>query len=202
MRKATRAARALVTNILVHAFDDNFSVNYLIPQDKRRKQRIKRMMEYSFDQCLRAGAVYLNETETACALVLFPEQKKHDLQGLWLDAKLIAQCIGIGNMRKAMKREILIKQQYPDGPAYYLWFLGVHPDCQKQGLGSALLQELQQDAVQQNRRILLETSVARNVSWYEQSGFEVYRQLDFGNPLYLLQFTGSQSARQDRQSHK
>lgn len=40
-----------VVDILVSSFDDNKSVNYIIKQDTKRTQRIKRLMEYSFDIC-------------------------------------------------------------------------------------------------------------------------------------------------------
>nr|WP_294897567.1 hypothetical protein [uncultured Pedobacter sp.] len=61
------------------AFDENLSVNYIVKKDKHRVERIKVLMDYSFDMCRRYGEVYLSEDENACALVLFPDLKKDNL---------------------------------------------------------------------------------------------------------------------------
>ena len=61
MIQAQHADKALVIDILCKSFDQNKSVNYIVKQDSRRKQRIRILMNYSFEVCYRFGNVYLSE---------------------------------------------------------------------------------------------------------------------------------------------
>ncbi len=186
MSKASRQDRELIVDILSRAFDDNKSVNYVVTQDRQRARRIRRLMAYSFDLCFRFGKVYLSADKKACALVLLPDQKRFTLSILWLDLKLALFGIGPGNLRKVMNRESQIKQARTDQAIYYLWFIGVTPAEQSKGAGTALLEAVLQDSLEMQRPVYLETSVPSNVAWYQRRGFEIYRELNVGYPLFFL----------------
>ncbi|RYX87519.1 N-acetyltransferase [bacterium] len=192
MIKAGRKDKALIIDILSDAFDENQSVNYIVMQDEHRKVRIRALMNYSFEICYRFGAVYLSNDKTACALVLHPDQKKFSLATVWLDLKLVFNAIGLTRAAKAMSRENAIKSNYPKKPIYYLWFLGVLSPFQHTGTGTQLLKEVIKDSQTQKRPIYLETSTLKNIPWYQNNGFEIYNELDFGYKLYLLK-TGSEA---------
>jgi hypothetical protein len=66
MIKANYGDKERIIKILAQSFDDNKSVNYIIPQDKKRKQRIRQLMAYSFDICLQYGKVFLSDDKKAC----------------------------------------------------------------------------------------------------------------------------------------
>lgn len=87
------------------------------------------------------GDVFLSDDNKACALILYPDTKKFTVKSALLDVKLIFQAIGISNISKTIKREKLIKQIQPETQMSYLWFIGVHPDAQGNGIGSLLLEE-------------------------------------------------------------
>jgi hypothetical protein len=186
MIKAQTTDRALVTNMLAQCFDDNKSVNYLIPQDRHRIRRIVRLMEYSFDYCRLFGDVYLSNDGQGCALVVYPWKVKTSFRSTLLDVRLILRCIGLTNIRKALQREATIKKLHPREPFCYLWFIGVAPNVQGKGIGSTLLRELLEQCDQEGLPVYLETSVERNVPWYQQSGFSVYNELDWGYRLYCM----------------
>lgn len=186
MRSATRTDKPLVTDLLSAAFDDNLSVNYIVHQNDKRKQRIRALMDYSFEVCYRFGKVWLSEDCKACALVLYPHQKKINLYAVWLDVKLIFTAVGIGGIKKALDREAKIKAKQPKEPMAYLWFIGVSPLYQHQGTGSKLLQQVIADAEQQGLPVYLETSTERNLPWYEQHGFTEYDTLDLSYTLHFL----------------
>ncbi len=66
----------------------------------------------------------------------------------------------------------------------YLWFIGVMPGTQRQGIGRQLLREV---VAHSGRPVYLETSMSENVQWYEKNGFEVYHTLHFDYAdLYML----------------
>ena len=101
MVEATHRDKELVVEILAQSFHDNLSVNYLIPQDSKRVQRIKELMAYSFDLCRLWGKVWLTEDKRACALVIFPDLKRTTLPSLLLMGRLILKSIGFLNIAKA-----------------------------------------------------------------------------------------------------
>jgi len=186
MIKAQPQDKELVTTLLTQCFDGNKSVNYIIPQDRHRTRGIQRLMEYSFDYCRLFGEVYLSDDKQGCALIIYPQQVKTTLRSILLDLRLIFRCIGLVNLRKALQREAMIKKLHPREPFCYLWFIGVAPKSQQKGIGSKLLKELLDQCNRQDLPVYLETSVERNIPWYEQSGFTTYNQLDLGYTLYCM----------------
>lgn len=186
MRKATSTDKPVIIDILSKSFDDNKSVNYIVQQDEKREQRIRALMDYSYEVCDAFGEVFISDDKKACALVLFPDQKKTTLNSILLDAKLILSCVGIGNIGKAMSRESKIKAIQPKDDMYYLWFIGVDPKSQSQGAGTKIMNELIAKSEKMNRPIYLETSTMKNLPWYKKSGFEVYNELDLGYNLFFL----------------
>ncbi|MDQ2721584.1 MAG: GNAT family N-acetyltransferase [Bacteroidota bacterium] len=186
MIKATYQDKDRVVNILAESFDDNKSVNYIIIQDKKRNQRIRKLMAYSFDICYLFGEVYLTNDKSGCALILLPDKKKYNLKSILLDIKLVVSCIEIFNIKKAMKRESKIKKLHPKELMYYLWFIGVENKMQNSGIGSSLMEEVIKDSQLKERSIFLETSTLKNISWYEKFGFKIYNELDLGYQLFFM----------------
>jgi GNAT superfamily N-acetyltransferase len=186
MQRATYNDKNLVVNILTKSFDDNKSVNYIVNQDAKRVQRIRRLMDYSYDQCELFGDIFLSEDKTGCALIIKPDMKRTTLRSILLDIQFVVRCLGLGNVKKAMQRESKIKKVHPDGLLYYLWFIGVDPISQNKGVGSKLMNEIIAEGTKQNRTICLETSTLKNIPWYEKFGFTIYNQFDFGYRLFCL----------------
>jgi len=186
MIRATRSDKELIVGILTNSFADNKSVNYIIQQDSKRIERIKSLMEYSFEVCLMFGEVFISADKKGCALILFPDKKKTTVNSLLLDLKLLLKSTGLQNAIKAMKREEAIQKLHPDGLLYYLWFIGVDNSEQNKGIGSALLQEVITQATLQKRLVILETSTEKNIPWYEKHGFKMYNKLNLGYNLYFL----------------
>ena len=85
-----------------------------------------------------------------------------------------------------MKRESEIKKLHPKELMYYLWFIGVDPMEQHQGIGSALMQDVIGESIKMKRSIYLETSTLKNLPWYEKFGFTIYNELDLDYKLYFM----------------
>jgi hypothetical protein len=107
MIKATSSDKELIVNILTDSFSQNQSVNYIIKQDKKRVERIRALMDYSFEMCFLFGDIYLSDDKKGCALILNPDKKKTTLQSIYLDSKLVIKCLGFKNLFKAMRREAI-----------------------------------------------------------------------------------------------
>jgi ribosomal protein S18 acetylase RimI-like enzyme len=186
MRIANQADRQHVINVLTLAFDQNKSVNYVVKQDVYRVDRIRQLMEYSFEYCKAFGEVYLSDDAKACAFILFPDRKKTTFKSILWDAKLASKVIGLPRVFQVLKRESLIKQNHPKQPITYLWFIGVDPHAQGKGIGSKLLNDVISMNEKKQRPIYLETSVEKNLAWYRSFGFEIYKTLELSYNLFLL----------------
>ncbi|RKD15107.1 acetyltransferase [Pelobium manganitolerans] len=186
MKKAQYTDKDLIVDILTKSFESNQSVNYIVKQDAKRIERIKALMDYSFEVCYLFGDVFLSDDSKACALIVYPDKKKSTLKSTLLDIKLILQAVGLGNISKTLKREKLIGSIQPKIPMLYLWFIGVDPDSQGRGIGSKLLQEVVDFSNSNTRPIYLETSTVKNLPWYEKFGFEVYNEQDLTYHLYFF----------------
>ncbi|MCD9017564.1 GNAT family N-acetyltransferase [Parachryseolinea silvisoli] len=190
MRRAEDTDRALVVDILVKSFHDNKSVNHVVKQDRHKAKRMKALMEYSFDLCLSFGEIWIGDGNTGCALILYPREKKQTLRSILLDIKVAIFAIGLLRVASIAKREQAIKGHHPKGDITYLWFIGVDPKYQHQGIGSTLLLNVIDRSKMAQRPIYLETSSLKNVAWYNSFGFEVFEMLEFSYTLFLFRRTG------------
>ncbi|MFT3980623.1 MAG: GNAT family N-acetyltransferase [Ferruginibacter sp.] len=186
MIKATISDKPIVSAILAEAFDQNNSVNYIVKQDENRRQRIRWLMDYSFDACYASGEVFLSNNKEACALILYPDRQKFSLSNVMADLKFILRVSSITRLRKLLNREKKIKALQPKGKLCYIWFIGVAPGLQGNGIGSSLLSGILDHCSSSDRTICLETSVTSNISWYKKHGFYIYNTLYLGYHLYFL----------------
>jgi len=179
------ANRSRIVDILCDSFDTNKSVNFVVKQDARRKERLRFLIEYCFEKALSSGAIYLSEDKNCCALVIDPEKTKTTFKSIWWDLKLVFKTIGINRAIKVMKREKLSDSFNPKQPFVYLWYLGVASEAQGQGLGSTALHEL---IVDQELPIFLKTSTQRNFPFYEKNGFKkvgIIDDIEYELRMYL-----------------
>lgn len=186
MIKAETVDKHLVIQLLSKSFQANQSVNYIVRQDEKRLKRIAALMDYSYEMCNLFGDVWLSEDRKACALVMYPHEKRTTFKGVLLDIKLIFEVIGLDSIKKALDREVKIKEKQPKQPMAYLWFIGVDPTAQHKGIGSKLLCDIIAYANQKNLPVFLETSTLENLPWYERFGFKIFEQLELTYILYFL----------------
>ena len=175
--------RRIVIDVLSASFDDNKSINYIVRQGSNRTKRIRLLMGYCFDVCLSNGHVYVSDDEYACALVLCSEKTKVSIRR---NLSLIFNCTGLLNVIRVLRREKLLKSHHPMELFYHLWFIGVIPIQQNKGIGSKLLGEVLESCDVDRRPVYLETSVLRNIPWYQQHGFKTFHELSINYTLYQM----------------
>lgn len=186
MNTASYNDKAIVIDILTQSFLDNKSVNYVIKDDNKKLQRIRSLIDYSFEICFLFGKVLLSDDKKGCALILFPEKKKTTIKSILLDVKLVVTCLGVKNLLKTLDRESKIKKLHPTVPFVHLWFIGVDPTYQNRGIGSKLLEEVISEANNLQRNVYLETSTLKNIPWYSKFGFKVFNKIELSYTLFLL----------------
>lgn len=100
------------------------------------------------------------------SLRLFPALTR--LVGGWRRLRNIARAIAALEERRA---------QHAPKPHFYLSALGVEPERQGEGIGTALLRPVLHEADAGRVDAYLETATARNVLLYERVGFDVVEEL-------------------------
>jgi len=183
MRKFIEQDREKIINILVNSFKGNKSVDFVVGKSPKGR---KVLMEYSLENCLKNGDVFVSDSGNSCVLIKYSDQKRKPFK-LWIwDLKLALQGIGLSRISKVLKRESSIEATQPNEPFLYVWFIGVDPEFQGKGEGSKLFKSVLSMAKEKDLPVCLETSTERNFKWYENFGFSVYASsAQFGFPFYF-----------------
>ena len=191
MDKVSKRERAVIVDVLAKAFDQNRSVNWVIKNDKKRKNRIRALVGYSPTICSKVSGVLLSPDAKGSVLFDLPHQPKKDKIDLLInELRLAFSVIGLSKVIRVLKRERYIKRYHPKKEFMYLWFIGVFPDGQGQGVGGRLMEQVLAIAERKGLPIYLETSTPENLPFYQKWGFEVYHRWDSqltGFPIWFLQ---------------
>ena len=84
---------------------------------------------------------------------------------------------GARQMPRLMRALTLIERNHPRERQYYLPIIGVEPEWQGKGLGTALLGPMLERCDREGMPAYLEASSARSKACYERSGFVASEEL-------------------------
>jgi ribosomal protein S18 acetylase RimI-like enzyme len=73
---------------------------------------------------------------------------------------------------------VVMAEQTPQEPHWYLNVLATHPDWQRQGLGAAVIEPIGEVCRHDGLPMYLETQTVANVAYYSHLGFEVRSEWD------------------------
>ncbi len=190
MIEADKTHKEKVIEILSECFETNKTVNWIVKQDSKRKERIRHLMDYSFEACIETGQIYITENHTGVIVCSNSDDKLPILEEAFLTLRFVLKVTGIEGIGKALRREKYINQFHPQDEEYiYIWFIGLKKTEQGRGVGSSMLQEVITRSNNEQTPIYLETSNERNFNFYKKHGFEVYHISPddmFGFKLYFL----------------
>ncbi|MEO3795196.1 GNAT family N-acetyltransferase [Nonomuraea sp. B10E15] len=170
MRPAVRHAGAddagQVAELIATAFAELRVVRYLVPERRERHKVIAAHHRILVDHAIEHGEVHLIDDGPAAA-VWFPhvsppsppsayDRRLAEATGEWADRFRVL--------------DGLFEEHRPAEPCDYLAFLAVHPDCQRQGLGTALLRY--QHARLDGAPAYLEANDPRNRDLYARNGYQ------------------------------
>src|SRR3954447_20957535 len=190
MIKAGKIHKQRVIELLAECIDKNKSVNWIVKQDKRRKERIRHLIDYAFDICIGAEQIYLTDDQNGVIISSMSDDKLPFLEEAWLTARFLINVTGIYGIGKALRREKYVTSFHPqDHEFIYIWFLAVDKSMQGRGIGAKMINVIIEKSKMENVPIYLETSEERNVKFYLKHGFEIHHVSEeerFGFKLYFL----------------
>jgi GNAT superfamily N-acetyltransferase len=190
MITASKIHKERVIELLAECIDTNKSVNWIVKQDADRKQRIRHLIDYSFDACIDLEQIYLTDDQNGVIISSMSDDKLPFLEEAYLTARFVIKVTGVEGIAKALRREDYINSFHPqDHEFIYIWFMAVDKTQQGKGIGSKMLKEIIDKSDKENMPIYLETSEDRTLNFYLKHGFENYHTSEeemFGFNLYFL----------------
>jgi len=179
VRKATADDVPRLAQALARAFYDDPVIQWLVPDDSERMQRSERRFAFYLRRVyLPHDECYATEDGVGAAWWLPPETwHLGPLAQLRLAPGMIA---ALGPRVPQVLRAIsTAESNHPHEPHYYLPFLGVEPESQGKGIGTALLRPVLDRCDEEGMGAYLEASTPRNRTCYLRQGFEVTEEFRY-----------------------
>jgi len=189
IRKATTADRSRLTAVMARAFDDDPFANWFVAQDKRRARRILDFMDVAYRMTSAHGEAYTTDDVQGGALWAPPGKWKMGLLQQFMLLPAMVRIATLSRVPAVMSGLTAVEKKHPHTPHYYLMALGVEPDLQGRGLGTALMAPVLQRCDAERIPAYLESSKEKNVPLYERNGFKVTERFEIPNggpPIWLM----------------
>ena len=179
-----------IAKALSRAFEDDPVMTWIFPRDSERVRRLENMFALFLrriwlphDECYAPDGLF-------GAALWLPPGKWH--LGPLAQLRLVPSMIAVmgRSLTRGFQAVQTIEKRHPAEPRhYYLPTLGVEPEFQGRGFGSALLQPILSRCDADGVPAYLESSKRRNVVLYERHGFRVVEELRLpkgGPPVWRM----------------
>ncbi len=173
MRKATKADKEKVIDIICKTFDKAPGINWMLRKSRNRQKQIKTLADYAFIKAyLREGA-FISSNEKGVALCYKFNYKVFSIKELLYEIRFTLLSVIIKYIPKIFKLEGYKKsRRLKSGEYLYFWFFGVLNNGDDAGF--ELKNAIFKKAFEENLPIYAETSMKRNKIIYERYGFETF----------------------------
>lgn len=176
IRSATDQDGPAIARAIGRAFYDDPVTEYLFPSDARRETGFGAFAGLAMIQFEKSGQVDVAEAPEAAingaAIWQAPDPEPLGvLQQFALGMRF--WWIIRGQAGRAAKLMEAMQENYPKVPHWYLATLGVVPEAQGEGLGSALIQPVLERCDKEGQIAYLESSKEVNIPFYQRHGFKV-----------------------------
>jgi len=186
VRRSTYTDLTPMATVLAAAFHDDPVVSWLVPDEGRRRADLAALMRVFAARFQPHGENCVTETVTGAALWLPPGAAFTAEDDARFETALVAAAGQ--DLERAGQLTAVMEGAHPTDPHHYLMLLGVEPDQQGTGIGSALLRAVLDIADAAGEPAYLEATSPRNRALYERHGFEVTRELRCADcpPLWAM----------------
>jgi GNAT superfamily N-acetyltransferase len=187
VRRATAADVGNLSGVLAAAFADDPVFGWLLPDPRRRMERLARYFELELAHvALRAGCVWTSADGRGVALAMPP--------GAWRLPPSVAvrQAPAYGRVfgRRLPKATLLLglmEHRHIRQPHWYFPYIGVAPEAQGGGVGTSLMLPTLERCDDERCPAYLEASNERCARLYERLGFRAIDELRvLGSPPLRL----------------
>jgi hypothetical protein len=181
-RRAQPGERDAVLEAVLDAFVEDPMVRWWFPDDHAYRDQAGALFGFLIDSRLAGGEVWTAPGVPAASLWVPPGGNLLGASclGAWYD-RVLASLPEKSAHRLRVADAALQKCLEGLGPKHPFWYLGVlvtRPECRKQGWAAEVLAPILAGADRMGSRVVLDTSVAANVAYYQRYGFSVLMHVD------------------------
>jgi GNAT superfamily N-acetyltransferase len=188
-RKATAADVPHLSAALARAFYDDPPAKWFFPDGTVRERRLLRWFSLALRKLyLRHDECYTTDERLGAALWV-PPAVRH--MGVLEQIALLPQALSLfgRDLPRVLRALAGGGSKRLSQPHYYLPFMGVVPEQQRRGIGSALIAPVLERCDREGVDAYLEATTPRNARFYERHGFTTFDQARLGGdgpPLWLM----------------
>ena len=180
----------MVVEILLEAFEplkEDNSINFVVKQDAKRKQRMQVLMEYLFDKAMRTGAVFLSNNRASCLLISYAHRDTFSFEKMSSTLNLVFKCIDVMRVQKVLKRQNIVQRNYPDGNYIRPMIFAVKNEYKGTTTAAKLILEVFRDFRNNQLPVIVDTASEKHVELYKKFGLKIYKkEKELGFPIYLM----------------
>lgn len=167
--KATPAHHSLLASVISDAFHDLDINRWVVPDPARRRIVDPQRFGLVVTEALKDGAAYATSDFAGVAIWL-PCPRPVPAAAEEAERQLRQICGA--DAPRCLSLERAMAAHHPDPPHWHLALLGVLPDRQGEGLGSALLGHVHAMLDEAGRSAYLEASNERSAGFYRRHGYQ------------------------------
>ncbi len=161
--------------MLAQAFHQDPVYCWLFPREATRIQKCQRLFAVFLSDLIAQGSVFVTENMEGAALWISPRQVGPGWRGRVKQSAQVSLILGTGTLH-GIQWQLTVESKHPRYRHWYLFLLGIAPERQGQGIGSALLQPMLERCDTERLPIYLNTSNMNNVPFYQRRGFEIVEE--------------------------
>ena len=190
VRKASAEDAPRLADALARAFQDDPGWSHLLPDPSDRTRRLRLFFETELSGiALAQGLVWTTEEVVGAAVWAPPEGWRVPITATLRETPPMVRVFG-RHLPLALRSRLRMEGRHPRKPPHwYLAFMGVAPEWQGRGLGTALMQPALEILDAAGTPAYLESSTPRSRALYQRNGFEVTGEFNLpsaGPPLWQM----------------
>ena len=188
VHKATPAEHKRVVEVLVEAFYEDPFLGWVFPDRARRRDRLHGLFAFAgknwwFDH----DVTYTTEAGAGAAVWVPPGEWLVSIPEQLRSMPAFVRALGLKDMPRALRAFNKMESEHPhEPPSFYLPVIGVHPDWQGKGVGSALLKPMLERCDREGIPAYLEATSERNLACYQRHGFVARDEIRVGDSPPLV----------------
>ena len=178
-----------VAGVLARSFYDDPVLSWFFGDDSRRLEQLERLFGFFGSKVwFPHELTYTTEGVIGAAVWVPPEQWRVGVLDQLRMMPGFVSSVGLRDLPHALRGFNLMESKHPNDRHYYLPLVGVEPNWQGRGIGTALLQPMLERCDREGVAAYLEATTPRNRTCYERVGFEVVEEFSFpkGPPLWPM----------------
>jgi len=182
MATTSNADQAIATMVLAFAADP--AARWLFQDPHQYLAYFPRFVQAFAGKAFEHHAAYYVDDFAGASLWLPPGIHPNDDTV----SELLQEIVPEGNRAEVFAVFEQMNRYHPTEPYWYLPMIGVDPNCQRKGFGSALLEHALQRCDLDQKLAYFESSTAKNIALYERHGFELLGTIQIGEspPIFPM----------------